>query len=326
MPRGLAGLRDHRSRRPRVPGGEAPRASGRRVRAARMARRASDHRQSRSGRPPQGGLGLRPFRSRSRYLPPRVRSRRSGSPCHACVGELSLDGRVRPVAGAIAVAEGARRSGLDRVLCASESAPEAALAGIDAVPVRHLAEAVAYLRGEAEPRSSAPNGDAAAGGRVVSRSRRGPRPGAGASRARDRRGRRRTTSCSPARRAPGKTMLARRLPSILPPLTPRRGARGDAHPLGRGAAAAGPAARDHAAVPRAAPRHVCGRGRRRRRESASRRGEPGAPRRAAARRAARVRASGPRVASSAARRRSNQRCRESVVARCSRPGSGSWRR
>ena len=67
---------------------------------------------------------------------------------HACVGELSLDGRIRPVAGTIAVAEGARRAGLTLLLCAAESAPEAALAGIAVVPVRHLAEAVAYLRGE----------------------------------------------------------------------------------------------------------------------------------------------------------------------------------
>ena len=51
---------------------------------------------------------------------------------HACVGELSLDGRVRPVAGTIAVAEGARRAGLRQLLCAAESASEAALAGIDA--------------------------------------------------------------------------------------------------------------------------------------------------------------------------------------------------
>ena len=67
---------------------------------------------------------------------------------HAAVGELALDGRVRPVRGAFAVAEGARRAGLDRILCAAESACEAALAGVEAVPVRHLAEAVAYLRGE----------------------------------------------------------------------------------------------------------------------------------------------------------------------------------
>ena len=67
---------------------------------------------------------------------------------HASVGELALDGRIRPVAGTLSVAEGARRSGLSRVVCAAESAPEAALAGVEPVPVRHLAEAVAYLRGE----------------------------------------------------------------------------------------------------------------------------------------------------------------------------------
>ena len=77
---------------------------------------------------------------------------------HACVGELSLDGRVRPVAGTIAVAEGARRAGLTLLLCAAESAPEAALAGIDVVPVRHLAEAVAYLRGEEDIAFASPPG------------------------------------------------------------------------------------------------------------------------------------------------------------------------
>ena len=70
---------------------------------------------------------------------------------HAAVGELALDGRVRPVRGAFAVAEGARRSGLERILCAPESACEAELGGVEAVPVRHLAEAVAYLRGEMRP-------------------------------------------------------------------------------------------------------------------------------------------------------------------------------
>ena len=67
---------------------------------------------------------------------------------HAAVGELALDGRVRPVGGTLALAEGARRHGLRRVLCAAESAPEAGLAGIEAFPVHHLAQAVAYLRGE----------------------------------------------------------------------------------------------------------------------------------------------------------------------------------
>ena len=53
--------------------------------------------------------------------------------------------------GVLAAAEGARRSGLQRLLCAAESAPEAALAGVEPVPLEHLADAVAYLRGERDP-------------------------------------------------------------------------------------------------------------------------------------------------------------------------------
>jgi magnesium chelatase family protein len=67
---------------------------------------------------------------------------------HAALGELALDGRVRAVPGALAVAEGARRAGFERLLCAADSAAEIALAGIEPVPLRHLAEAVAYLAGE----------------------------------------------------------------------------------------------------------------------------------------------------------------------------------
>src|SRR5262249_55746080 len=60
---------------------------------------------------------------------------------HAAVGELALDGRLRPVNGVLAVAEGARRQGVDRLVCPAQSAAEAALAGIRPIPVRHLAEA-----------------------------------------------------------------------------------------------------------------------------------------------------------------------------------------
>src|ERR671935_699291 len=70
---------------------------------------------------------------------------------HAAVGELALDGRVRPVGGVLAAAEGAKDAGLTHLLCAADCAAEAALAGIEPVPVRHLAEAVAYLRGERDP-------------------------------------------------------------------------------------------------------------------------------------------------------------------------------
>src|SRR3954447_4761125 len=70
---------------------------------------------------------------------------------HAAFGELALDGRLRPVPGALVAAEGARRSGLTHLVCAAESGPEVALAGVEPVAAHHLAEAVASLRGERDP-------------------------------------------------------------------------------------------------------------------------------------------------------------------------------
>ena len=137
---------------------------------------------------------------------------------HACVGELSLDGRVRPVAGTIAVAEGARRAGLQRLLCAAESAREAALAGIGTVPVRHLAEAVAYLRGDDQiATADPPNEDELeepdlpdlADVRGQERGRRALEVAAA--------GEHNLLLAGPP--GTGKTMLARRLPGILPPLS-----------------------------------------------------------------------------------------------------------
>jgi len=137
---------------------------------------------------------------------------------HAAVGELALDGRIRPVRGTFAVAEGARRSGLERILCAPESAFEAELGGIEAVPVRHLAEAVAYLRGElrpppAEPPNEMPEPDPPdlADVRGQERARRALELAAT--------GGHNLLFAGPP--GTGKTMLGRRLPSILPPLEPR---------------------------------------------------------------------------------------------------------
>jgi magnesium chelatase family protein len=136
---------------------------------------------------------------------------------HAAVGELALDGRIRPVAGTLAVAEGARRSGLSHVVCAAESAPEAALAGIEPVPVRHLGEVVAYFRGEIpapgyeplEEMDAEPASPDLADLRGQERARRALEIAAVGSH--------NVLLMGPP--GTGKTMLGRRLPGILPPLT-----------------------------------------------------------------------------------------------------------
>jgi magnesium chelatase family protein len=138
----------------------------------------------------------------------------------ALAGELALDGRVRPVQGALAMAEAARESGAEAIVLPAENGPEAALAeGIDVIPVEALGQLSALVAGEwAPPRPPAlslaldpPPGApdladlrgqphlrhalevAAAGGHSLMMV--GP-PGA------------------------GKSLAASRLPSILPPLAP----------------------------------------------------------------------------------------------------------
>lgn len=64
-------------------------------------------------------------------------------------GELALDGRVRPVAGTLVVADAARRAGLSRVAVARAAAAEAALIpGLEVFPVDDLPQLIAHLRGE----------------------------------------------------------------------------------------------------------------------------------------------------------------------------------
>src|SRR6195952_1291994 len=65
---------------------------------------------------------------------------------HLSVGELSLDGAIRPVRGALSVAVCAREQKIENLILPLENAAEAAVVeGVKVFGVRHLAEVVAML-------------------------------------------------------------------------------------------------------------------------------------------------------------------------------------
>jgi magnesium chelatase family protein len=136
----------------------------------------------------------------------------------AAAAELGLDGRLRPVRGALAMAEAARRAGVEALIVAAESAVEAGLGGgVEIIAARDLRHAVRILEGRAEP-APVPDPPAAeeAGGPDLGDVRGQPR----ARRALEiaAAGRHNLLMTGPP--GSGKTMLARRLPGILPPLDP----------------------------------------------------------------------------------------------------------
>ncbi|MDR1963579.1 MAG: YifB family Mg chelatase-like AAA ATPase [Planctomycetaceae bacterium] len=69
----------------------------------------------------------------------------------AVVGELALDGSMRPIKGALSIALSAHALGIGHLIVPAENASEAAVVeGLNVIPISCLAEAVGFLNGKIE--------------------------------------------------------------------------------------------------------------------------------------------------------------------------------
>lgn len=141
------------------------------------------------------------------------------APHQAFLGELGLDGALRPIAGALPMSLAAARAGITELFLPAENAAEAAVAeGVTVFPARTARAVADHLSGVAPLSPARPDGYDAAGGwlgpdfsdvRGQAEARRALEVAAAA-------GHNLLMMGPPGT---GKSMLAKRLPGILPPMS-----------------------------------------------------------------------------------------------------------